>query len=636
MTDYSIIDYTKDAIFRIGEVVGVEGRLVIVKVDQNKNLPHLVYKGELIKNVGVGGYVKLLKGYTALVGKVESEILKEVRPTRADYVSQGEDMFRQLSIKLLGYFDNGRYHKGVKEMPLIGNVCQLLDVEEFRKIHTFGASNATINVGHLLTDDNIPIEIGISKLLTSHIGIFGNTGSGKSYTLTSILHSLFGQANSSKAFKENARFVVFDFNGEYSGTSSIITEKKSYKLSTRHENGDRIPISEKDILEPELLYIMANATEKTQQPFIKRALNLYESVQTKNNPSDYLKGILRHQVERIVKMSDGPKGKLMLDYLENILPSKLDNGIEVGLQSDLSWHGNQQCFYTDTGNSRKYFGDEKYWSDICNLDVYKAVDDYTVPYDTIEKIIHYLYIQLIMDVLNNRAVNEHIAPVINRLKSFAKDFSKVFEVTTGTLWGVYNLAVIDMNKVNTSMKKLIPLLVCTKLYKEHKNLKGDTLSNTLHIVIDEAHNILSYESNRESEAWKDFRLETFEEIIKEGRKFGVFLILASQRPSDISPTIISQLHNYLIHRLVNNRDIEMMEKSISYLDKVSVESLPILPVGACVLSGVIADLPVIIQVEELPSDYQPQSENVDLDEHWGTLEFNKQFYRHDNIMISER
>ena len=63
-----------------------------------------------------------------------------------------------------------------------------------------------------------------------------------------------------------------------------------------------------DILEPELLYIMASATEKTQQPFIKRALNLYENVQTKENTSEYLKGILRHQVERVVKMSDGAKG----------------------------------------------------------------------------------------------------------------------------------------------------------------------------------------------------------------------------------------------------------------------------------------------------------------------------------------
>ena len=57
-------------------------------------------------------------------------------------------------------------------------------------------------------------------------------------------------------------------------------------------------------------------------------------------------------------MSDGAKGKLLLDYLENILPHKKEDGVEVGLQSDLSWHGSQQCFYTGTGSNRKFFSDE--------------------------------------------------------------------------------------------------------------------------------------------------------------------------------------------------------------------------------------------------------------------------------------
>ena len=142
------------------------------------------------------------------------------------------------------------------------------------------------------------------------------------------------------------------------------------------------------------------------------------------------------------------------------------------------------------------------------------------------------------------------------------------------------------------------------------------MHESLNIIVDEAHNILSYESQRESESWKDFRLETFEEIIKEGRKFGVFMTIASQRPSDISSTIISQLHNYLIHRLINNRDLEMVEKAISYLDKVSVESLPVLPVGACVLSGLIADLPVIVLVDKLPAANSPKSDTIDLLENW--------------------
>lgn len=73
-------------------------------------------------------------------------------------------------------------------------------------------------------------------------------------------------------------------------------------------------------------------------------------------------------------------------------------------------------------------------------------------------------------------------------------------------------------------------------------------------------------STRESEEWKDYRLECFEEIIKEGRKFGVFLTIGSQRPSDISDTIISQLHNYFIHRLVNEEDVRKMYRTVAFAD----------------------------------------------------------------------
>ena len=226
-----------------------------------------------------------------------------------------------------------------------------------------------------------------------------------------------------------------------------------------------------------------------------------------------------------------------------------------------------------------------------------------------------MYIQLINDVISNRAQNEHIAPVINKLKSFSKEFSKVFRITDNDdIWNGYNIVVFDMNDCNLGVKKMIPMLISYHLYEEQK--QSEKGASFLNIIIDEAHNILSYESLRESESFKDFRLETFEEIIKEGRKFGTFLTISSQRPSDISSTIVSQIHNYLIHRLVNNKDIEMIEKAVSYLDKLSIESLPILPVGACILSGIVTDLPVIIQVEELPQNLIPQSQTLKLDKLW--------------------
>lgn len=602
------------SIFRIGDVFSVNGRDVSIKVDKNKNLSHLIYQGEIIKNVSVGSYLKILKGYVHLIVKVESEFIKENTFFVDNYHSKNEEFNRILIVKLIGYFENKQYYKGVKELPLIGNECLLLDNKEFSLIHKFAKENElTFQLGHLINDNNVPIEISINNLFSSHIGIFGNTGSGKSYTLASMYKNLFDQVGNNKKFKTNAKFLLFDFNGEYSSKNVITTDKKAYILSTRNNDGEKIPLSEDDLLNPELFYILASATEKTQQPFIKRTLSFYKRIQNTNIPISYLKQILRQLVFDVVCMSDYVKAKLLLDYFEQILSTKFD---DIGLQKDLEFNGKLHCFYTKKNNQIRYFNSKEGREYISYLDLYKQVDLYKESENFIENIITYLYIQLVKDVISNRAVNDHIAPAINKLKACMKDFEKVFTINEADIWDEKNFIVVDINRVNISMKKLIPLLLSFKLYSSHKEKKESTLSNSLNIIIDEAHNVLSYNSMRESESWKDFRLETFEEIIKEGRKFGVFLTIASQRPSDISPTIISQLHNYLIHRLINNKDIEMIEKAVSYLDKLSVESLSILPVGACVLSGVIVDLPVVIQIDKIEKKYQPQSENINLLENW--------------------
>jgi DNA helicase HerA-like ATPase len=154
------------------------------------------------------------------------------------------------------------------------------------------------------------------------------------------------------------------------------------------------------------------------------------------------------------------------------------------------------------------------------------------------------------------------------------------------------------------MKKILPLLLSKKIYAEHKRAGRD---KTLNIIVDEAHNILSKESFREAESWKDYRLETFEEIIKEGRKFGVFVTIASQRPNDISPTITSQAHNYFIHRLINQRDLDTIATTVSYIDRITEESIPTLPTGTCIFSGVASQMPIKLNVKPLDENLRPQS-----------------------------
>lgn len=179
------------------------------------------------------------------------------------------------------------------------------------------------------------------------------------------------------------------------------------------------------------------------------------------------------------------------------------------------------------------------------------------------------------------------------------------------------------------MKKIIPLLITKHYYNSHKKqVKQSPPEKTLHLIIDEAHNILSQQSVREQANWKDYRLELFEELIKEGRKFGIFLTLSSQRPADISATIMSQLHNFFIHRLVNDRDLFLLDNTISTLDSVARSLIPNLSRGSCIITGTSFDLPMLIQVDELSDNSKPDSNDVLLDNLWSVNLLGSELVQH--------
>lgn len=608
-----------DSILRIGEVWSVDGRSVRIKVDENKNVSHLLYCGTVIKNVSVGGFVKISKGYVRIIAKVEGERIALDKDIDEVYHSGQDVLRRYLDVKLLGYIDCNKYYQGIKELPLVGNECSLIVKTEFELIHSFVSDKSkAICIGSLLLDDEQKINFDINELFGSHIGIFGNTGSGKSYTLAKIYHQLFEKVQNYHSFSKNAKFLLFDFNGEYSEKNTITKEKTIFKLSTSVavENTNRIPISQSEIAKPELLSILANATEKTQQPFIKRTLQLREYIQKADNALDAFRGLLKKAIRDTLKIEDGVKGNILLSYLCQMLENNKEEHLD--LHEGIGFHSGQHCFLVEVAGQKVYMHDAGSENILPNLPLYKSADDYNFSDNFIAEFIDYMYLQLILDVNSNRAINEHIAPAINKLRGTQKSFDKIFNITNDendNLFDKSSFVVIDMNSCNTEMKKLVPLVISLEVYRKQKEKKAGA-KESLNIIIDEAHNILSYESTRESETWKDYRLEVFEEIIKEGRKFAVFMTLASQRPSDISHTIISQLHNYFIHRLVNQRDIDMIANHVSYLDKLSVEQLPVLPQGGCVVAGVMTQLPVIIQVAPLNKEVAPNSSTIKLVESW--------------------
>lgn len=610
-------DLQKDSIFRVGKVTSIEGRTIKIEVDKAKNSSHLLYNGETIRNISVNSYIKITKGFIKIIGKVDGEfIIQDKVFLDKNYTNEKKKIERVLIVRLMGFFSNKGFERGIKELPLINNECFLLDRQEFQEVHKFVKNDdLPLIVGTLTHEQGQPIEIGISELFASHIGIFGNTGSGKSYTLAKIYNELFTRFQDEPKFKKNAKFLLFDFNGEYNSANSIIPNKKVYNLSTRSRKPkDRLVFNETDLLDKDLFSILANATEKTQKPFISRTIDFYKKTLSEDKGLDYFKNVFRKRVIEVYKMADKEKAFLLLDYLKSIIqPTYDDFEIEIDPTSDVDFHNKSQEFTLDGTFLRS--NPEK----IKNTILYERVDDYEFPKNFISKIIHFLYFQLVYDVIINRAQNEHIAPVINKLSSFHKDIEKVIEITEegeSDFWDDNFFCIVNLNETNTQLKKTIPLLVSFKLYAEHKKSNSKKKEKSLNIIIDEAHNILSYASERESETWKDYRLETFEEIIKEGRKFGVFLTIASQRPSDISSTIISQLHNFFLHRLINNNDIIAVEKTISYLDKVSFESLPILPTGTCIIAGQCIQVPVMVDITEIDKEFEPDNKTIKLVANW--------------------
>ena len=612
MNNQQILD---DSIFKVGEVLSVDGRKVKIKVDKSKNNSHIMYKGELLKNTSVGSYVKIIKGYTRIIGKVEGEFVEEDKAySSKDYTTESSKINRNLIVSMLGFFDGEKFKRGIKELPLVFNECFLLDNQEFEQVHDFiEKSDEPLEIGVLSLEKGQKIQVGVNSLFASHIGIFGNTGSGKSYSLAKLYNVLFEKYQQEQNFKNNAKFVLIDFNGEYSHEKTIIENKHIYNLSTKQETtsgSNKIPLKEKDLLDIELISILANATDKTQKPFISRTLGFINKVQKSDDPLNYFKNLLKKQIELVLQLTNKERAFTLVEYLTLIVNKENTDS----LIASIDWNNKNSHFMPRGGPSRALTDDE-----IHSTDLYTNVDSYEFPNNVVSKLIDFLYLQIVYDIYNDKAQNEHIAPAINKLKSKQKDIEKVFDTSTqqNSLFdSTKNFVTINLNDVNIEMKKTKHMLVVKKLYEEQKEKYKQSHTSYLNIVVDEAHNILSHNSNRESETWKDYRLETFEEIIKEGRKFGVFLTIASQRPSDISSTIISQLHNYFLHRLINNKDIEAVEKTISYLDKVSFEALPILPTGSCIFAGLAAQVPVMVDIGKINEGYEPKSDTIKLTENW--------------------
>lgn len=582
----------------VGEVTAVNGIQITLTVDETSNKDTIFYEGQRYKGISIREYISIQRGFRDIVCIVEGEYLDE---RRFQENTDNIEYIRKVHIRPIGYIENGKFFEGIKFLPLIRDPAFLLPEQALKTVYSSSAES-DFCIGSLLKE-GIKISLPWQKLFNTHIGIFGNTGSGKSNTLTKLFTTLFDEKH--EQIKPVSKFVLLDFNGEYIKNQIVSLDKKNVIDLNTNTAVDQFPLAEDEFWNAETLSILFQATTNTQKPFINRVLQGRSKYGAgKANALSYLKYTIKFCFTSTSQKSE------VLDLLKSILKDT----DSVDILKDISWHGSN--FKIRAGSGFEFFNSESKY----DLYLKRAVDGVGIDeLDAFQEFKILCKLKLINDLMYNFVQFDHIQPLLKRAESSLGGLTKVIKVETSVAAHDKALTVISLRNCNQDVKKIIPLLVTKHFYNSHKKrVKKSPPEKTLHLIIDEAHNILSQQSVREQANWKDYRLELFEELIKEGRKFGIFLTLSSQRPADISATIMSQLHNFFIHRLVNDRDLFLLDNTISTLDSVSRSLIPNLSRGSCIITGTSFDLPMLIQVEELNDRFKPDSNDVALSNLWSS------------------
>lgn len=433
-----------------------------------------------------------------------------------------------------------------------------------------------------------------------------------------MYYELF-QSSLKTYINQKSQFFVIDFNGEYVGKSMFglsDEDKEIFNISTRTDKSDKIIITRKYLLDPDLLSILFDAKPGTQVPFLCSALKVYSDIKNPEDFADLEVGLLisiireRKSIDRVTLERWIKASEILGINKELIEPLEDCNKHAEWGNTDIYSVDGRLVIHNDniTEEGRRYF----------QFDLLKAaLAGKFLAASEIKKLYYFIEFQRVYIAVYDSRSLEFISPMIKRIENALGALDRVVEVKADIYDSYKMLNVISLVNANQEVTRLIPMLVSKMIYDIHKSQVSDSriVNKTVHLIIDEAHNILNDINKNNRDDWKDYRLSIFEEIIKEGRKFGFYLTLASQRPADISITIVSQLHNFFIHRIVNDKDLQLLENTMPTLDYSSYKRIPLLGQGEVVITGKAFNMPFFVVVNRLES-VRPNSDDISLVRLW--------------------
>ena len=537
----------------------------------------------------------------------------------------------EIKIRFLGEYVNNHYVNGVIRKPLLSSKIRVINNEEL--IELVGQpSNKSFVLGNSAIYKEYKVCPNINALLSNHVGIFGNTGSGKSCGVARIVQNLFQNPH---MLSYNANIFVFDAYGEYKnafGNINEINPNYSYKfITTRPTDPDdyllQIPVN---LLNLDDFALLLQATNHSQLPIIERTIRLAKIFSQETEESIKYKNHLIAKALLAILFSNQTTARKKNEVFQII---EVCHTNEFNFDSTIAGLGYtrtfSECFEID---SNGYFGESVLITDYILKhieDSYEEMEEPTEYHYSLLDFTKALEFTMISEGFQNNSNLYNDAIILKvRLNTILNTKVGKYFGSNGyvTLERFISSLVVKNNKkaqiininledVDDTYAKVIVKIMSRLFFEFSKNLeKRATIP--FHIFLEEAHRYIQHDNDTYLLGYN-----IFERIAKEGRKYGVLLGIISQRPVEISDTVISQVSNFLIFKMTHPKDIKYIEEMLPNISADVIEKQKTLQPGSCVGFGSAFKIPMIMRLE-LPNPL-PYSSNCDVSARWNVKNENQ-------------
>lgn len=654
-----------DASRAIGKIVSVSADRLIVELHRGSDNFTVIGFDDV-------HYVATLGSYLMVPTQSEYVVLEVIGLREKDFspaYGNGPEMDKATAAKFLDVVpvgsmpvQGGSFKFGVSTFPPLyadalyardEDLDRIFNVEQpadrQKKIDAEGAGKEgtvphTIEIGTSAVFKDYPVKAHLDALFGGHVAVLGNTGSGKSCTVASIFQSVFTKPDDFRAL--GAAFVIFDVNGEYRQALDKLpwSINSSYLKATDPDaeivDSTRSILGNEEISRFRLPHwfmtvdewaLLLRASDRSQQPALRTALGLTtlfaeqeDGVVESNSGIAAIRNHVLAKIVLAILQSDASSASKS-DRILSILASF--NTLDISIAA----------IRHQVGVNYGQLADAKGLAEFLSGFVQEepVLPTYANKPFTFDRLLAALDLALHYEEANgNKQIREYCSQMVTRLKSVSDnpDFEFLraavehledhdIEPThfVDRLLGIARqgenyrkerqLCIIDLNDASDEIVELASAVVARLIFDR---MRRATPRNKMpvHLILEEAHRYISERPSR-------FAIDsgiTFQRIAKEGRKYGAFLIVASQRPSELSKTVLSQCNNFIIHRIQNPDDLSQIKQMTPFISETVLRRLPSLPKQHALIFGSAVKIPTTFRVRD--ADPTPNSDDTQIRDLW--------------------